>query len=169
MQFLNSVRVYMWFSPKPEYFYYFSNCRGISANFPTTGTFVQFLYLLGVFLQLSGQQRDLLVILHPPGTFLQFPTLQGHFCTFPRKLGYFCNFLLSKGFSAIFQASKGISAIFQARREFPTLAGTARALRLHNVRRKTSILAERNANVGALKPLARPDNGSAASTKRLQR
>ncbi|MQL92969.1 hypothetical protein Taro_025604 [Colocasia esculenta] len=55
-----------------------------------------------VFLQLSRQQRNLLAILHPLETFLQFPTLQGRFCTFPRKLGYFCNFLRFKGFSAIF-------------------------------------------------------------------
>ncbi|MQL69840.1 hypothetical protein Taro_002101, partial [Colocasia esculenta] len=91
----------MWFSPKPEYFCYFSNGRGISVNFPTTGTFMQFLHLSGVFLQFSRQQRELLAILHPPRTFLQFPTLQGRFYTFPHKLGYFCNFLLFKGFSAI--------------------------------------------------------------------
>ncbi|MQL91206.1 hypothetical protein Taro_023807 [Colocasia esculenta] len=49
------------------------------------------------------------------------------------------------------------------RQEFPTLARTARALRLHSVRRKISLPAERNAYVGALKPLARPDSGSTSS------
>ncbi|MQL84431.1 hypothetical protein Taro_016938 [Colocasia esculenta] len=49
------------------------------------------------------------------------------------------------------------------RREFPTLAGTAQALRLHSVRRKISIPAEWNAYVGALKPLARHDSGSTTS------
>ncbi|MQL77897.1 hypothetical protein Taro_010314 [Colocasia esculenta] len=111
MQFPNSVRVYIWFSPKPEYFCYFFNGRGISANFPTIETFMQFLHLSRVFLQFSGQQRDFLAILHPPGIFLQwtfsviFPST-GVFLQFWTAEGLFCNFLLHGDISAIFWAAE---------------------------------------------------------------
>ncbi|MQL73280.1 hypothetical protein Taro_005637 [Colocasia esculenta] len=55
-----------------------------------------------------------------------------------------------------------ISASF-LRQEFPTLAGTTRALRHRSVKGQASALAERNAYVGALKPLTRPDSCSTAS------
>ncbi|MQL84231.1 hypothetical protein Taro_016729, partial [Colocasia esculenta] len=90
--------------------------------------------ILGVFLQFFGQQRDLLSILHPLGTFLQFSALHEHFCTFPHKQGYFwlqfsalhgllCNFPQIGGFCAIFWTTRpflqfsldrGISVIFWA-------------------------------------------------------
>ncbi|MQL69482.1 hypothetical protein Taro_001783 [Colocasia esculenta] len=122
MKFLNSVRVYMWFSPKPECFCYFSNDRGISANFPTTRTFMQFLHLLGVFFVIFWAAEgppcnftpfgDFPAISNPPwaflhfspqtGVFLQFSALPGPFVTFSTNRGLLCNFLDSRDISVIF-------------------------------------------------------------------